>query len=119
VTDESRVLVVEDGRSDGARRRWAADFVAASINADRWDFRSLGSTLALAYLAAGRISAYVLFWGAGLHTAAGALILSEAGGSISDLHGAPWTVESDSMVASASPQTHQDLLALLQGSAKR
>jgi len=58
-SDESRTIVIEDGKSTGARREHAAQFTAAAIRADRWDFRSLGTTLALAYVAAGRISAYV------------------------------------------------------------
>jgi myo-inositol-1(or 4)-monophosphatase len=58
-TVESRTLVVEEGRSTGAVRDRAARFMADAVRADRWDFRSLGTTLSLAYLAAGRISAYV------------------------------------------------------------
>src|SRR5207249_2349991 len=54
---ESRTIVVEDGRSTGARRERAAHLTAAAIRADRWHVRSLGTTLALSYLAAGRISA--------------------------------------------------------------
>lgn len=47
VSDESRTIMIEDGKSTGARREHAARFIAAAIRADRWDFRSLGSTLAL------------------------------------------------------------------------
>lgn len=60
-SDGSLTIVVEDGKSKGRRRERAARFTAAAIRADRWDFRSLGTTLALPYLAAGRISAYVVF----------------------------------------------------------
>ena len=58
---ESQIIVIEDGKSKGARREHAAQFTAGAIRADRWHFRSLGTTLALPYLAAGRISAYVVF----------------------------------------------------------
>src|SRR5687767_11235373 len=61
-SDVSRTIVIEDGKSKDSRRERAARFTAAAIRADRWDFRSLGTTLASPYLAAGRISAYVVFW---------------------------------------------------------
>src|SRR5438874_1864314 len=51
-SDESRTIVVEDGKSKGARREHAARFTAAAMRADRWGFRSLGTTVALPYLAA-------------------------------------------------------------------
>ena len=41
----------------GTERERAALAAAASIRADRWDVRSLGTTLTLAYLAEGRIAA--------------------------------------------------------------
>jgi myo-inositol-1(or 4)-monophosphatase len=109
---ESRTIVIEDGKSIGARREHAAQFAAAAIRADRWDFRSLGTTLGLAYVAAGRISAYVVFWASAIHTGAGSLLVSEAGGSLSDIDGRPWTIHSDSVVVSANPDLHQKLLDL-------
>jgi myo-inositol-1(or 4)-monophosphatase len=68
---ESRTIVVEDGKSTGPRRERAAQFTAGAIRADRWHVRSLGTTLALSYLAAGRISAYVLFGASAIHTRGG------------------------------------------------
>src|SRR6266849_1613336 len=59
---ESRTIVIDEGDSTGARREQAARFTAGAIRADRWDLRGLSTTLSLPYLAAGRISAYVLFW---------------------------------------------------------
>ncbi len=111
--DDSRTVVIEDGKSSGAARARAARFVAAVIQADRWDFRSLGSTLALPYLAAGRVSAYVVFRVTAVHSAAGVLLASEGGAVISDVDGEPWNLGSDTLVAAASPDTHRDLLALL------
>ena len=110
--EESRTIVVEDGKSTGARRERAAQFTAGVIRADRWDFRSLGTTLALSYLAAGRISAYVLFSASAIHTAAGALLVTEAGGTLSDIDGRPWTIHSDSVVVSANAHLHRELLDL-------
>ena len=102
---------MEEGKCTGTRRAHAAQFVADAIRADRWDFRSLGTTLALAYVAAGRISAYVLFSASAIHTAAGSLLVTEAGGALSDIDGQPWSIVSDSVVASADADLHDDLLA--------
>jgi myo-inositol-1(or 4)-monophosphatase len=108
--DRSRTIVVEDGKSSGRRRERAADFAALAIRADRWHFRSLGTTLALPYLAAGRIAAYAVFWVSAVHSAAGSLLVAEAGGTISDLDGLPWTIDSDSLLAAADPRLHAELL---------
>lgn len=111
-SDASLTIVVEDGKSKGRRRQRAAQFTAAAIRADRWDFRSLGTTLALPYLAAGRISAYAVFWVSALHAGPGSLLVSEAGGVVSDIDGRPWTIRSDSLLASATAGLHKELLDL-------
>ena len=111
-SDESRTIVIEDGKSKGARREHAAQFTGVAIRADRWDFRSLGTTLALPYLAAGRISAYAVFWVSAIHAGAGSLLVTEAGGTLSDIDGQPWTIHSDSVLASATPDLHGELLGL-------
>ena len=74
--------------------------------------RALSTTLSLPYLAAGRISAYVLFWASAIHTGAGSLLVTEAGGTLSDIDGRPWTIRSDSVIASATPDLHAELLDL-------
>jgi len=109
-SNESRTIVIEDGKSQGSRREQAAQFTAAAIRADRWDFRSLGTTLALPYLAGGRIAAYVVFWVSALHAGAGSLLVTEAGGTVSDIAGRPWTIHSDSLVGSANRRLHEELL---------
>src|SRR6266581_4467492 len=48
-SDESRTIVIEDGKSKGPRRERAARLTAAAIKADRWHVRSLGTTLASPY----------------------------------------------------------------------
>jgi len=111
-SEGSRTIVVEDGQSQGARREHAARFVAAAIRADRWDIRSLGTTLAMPYLTAGRISAYVVFRASAIHTAAGSLLVTEAGGTVSDIDGRPWCVHSDSLIGSATPRLLEELLGL-------
>ena len=79
---------------------------------DRWDVRSLGTTLASPLVAASRIAAYIVFTVSSIHTAAGSLLVAEAGGVVSDIDGRPWTIDSDSFVASATQRLHEDLLAL-------
>ena len=111
-SDESRTIVIEDGKSKGGRREQAAQFAAAAIRADRWDFRSLGTTLASPYLAAGRIAAYVVFSVSAIHAGAGSLLVTEAGGTVSDIAGRPWTIRSDSLVGSANRHLHEELLDL-------
>jgi myo-inositol-1(or 4)-monophosphatase len=114
VSSESEVLVIEDSHADRdeERRARAARAVAAAIVAFRWDIRALSTTLALPYVASGRVAAYVLFWTSAVHVAAGSLLVTEAGGVVSDVDGRPWTVDSDSIVAAATPELHAELLAL-------
>jgi len=118
-SDESRTIVIEDGKAKDGRREQAARFIAAAIRADRWDFRSLGTTLASPYLAAGRISAYVLFSVSAIHAGAGSLLVAEAGGTVSDIDGRPWTIRADSFVGSANPDLHAELLGLVRAAVER
>jgi myo-inositol-1(or 4)-monophosphatase len=109
---ESQTVVIEDSHSKGARREHAARFTAAAIRADRWELRALSTTLSLPYVAAGRIGAYVLFWSSAVHAGAGSLLVTEAGGTLSDIDGRPWTIRSDSLIASANAGFHRELLDL-------
>jgi myo-inositol-1(or 4)-monophosphatase len=114
--EDSQTIVIEDSHADPepARRERAAASVARAIRAFRWDIRALSTSLALAYVAAGRVAAYVLFWTSEIHVAAGSLLAAEAGAVVSDVDGRPWTIHSDSIVASATPALHDNLLALVQ-----
>jgi myo-inositol-1(or 4)-monophosphatase len=108
----SQTIVAEDVQAQGARRAQAAAFFAAAIRADRWDFRSFGTTLSLPYLAAGRIAACGLFSTSAVHSAAGSLLVTEAGGVLTDVDGNPWTIASSTLLASATQVLHDELLAL-------
>lgn len=114
VSDHSRTIVIEDSHADpdGERRERAANAVASAIKAFRWDIRALSTTLALPYVATGRVAAYVLFWTSAIHAAAGSLLASEAGGVVSDIDGGPWSPDSDSIIASATPALHAELLEI-------
>jgi len=109
----SETVMVEVGRAPAQRRAWAARTLAATADADRWDLLALGSTLSLAHVAAGRSSAYVLFWGSALHCGAGVALVREAGGIVTDLDGRPWTVASESVVAVADEGLHRELIAIV------
>ena len=110
----SRAVAVEAARSAGRRRAQAAAFIADLIRADDWDFRSLASSLSLGYLAAGKLAAWVIFGTDGPeHCAAGSLLVAEAGGIVTDLAGAPWSVAADSCLAAADDGLHAELRALL------
>ena len=114
---QNQTIVVESGRAAGSRLEHAARFAHDAIRADCWDIRNLSSTLSLSYLSAGRVAAYALFSASALHTAAGTLLVGEAGGSISHIDGAPWTLQSDSLLASANPTLHRELLDMVQATA--
>jgi myo-inositol-1(or 4)-monophosphatase len=110
--DESGIIVIEDATTKGDRRERVAGFTAAVIRADRWDFRSFGTSLSLSYLAAGQIAAYVLFSSSAVHFGAGSLLVTEAGAILTDIDGRPWTIRSDSAIVSASSDLHRVLLEL-------
>jgi myo-inositol-1(or 4)-monophosphatase len=112
VSGTSSIIVIQDGHSQGACRDRAAQCVAAAIRADRWDVRALGTTLPLIYLAAGRIAGYLEFFAPALHTAAGSLLATEAGATVTNIDGQPWTISSDSLIASAAPALHHELLGV-------
>lgn len=78
--------------------------------------RKLGSAaLDLAYVAAGRLDGY---WENGLHpwdVAAGALIIEEAGGTVTDLEGEKEYMKSPCAIASANPIIHEQMMGVLNG----
>jgi myo-inositol-1(or 4)-monophosphatase len=86
--------------------------VTAMLNAALVVRVSVPATLQLIHVAAGRMD---VFW---QHSAvrsgllAGALLVEEAGGSISDTHGQPWNLTSDDFLATA-PGLHTAAVAVL------
>ncbi|MBO0835845.1 MAG: inositol monophosphatase [Actinobacteria bacterium] len=114
VSEQSRIIVIEDGRCHGRRRERAARGTAAAIRADKWDLRALSTTLSLPYVAASRVAGYLAFRAPALHTAAGSLLAAEAGATVSDIDAHPWTTSSDSIIAAANPSLHRELLAIAQ-----
>lgn len=75
--------------------------------------RSGSAALNLAYVASGRIDA---FWSGSLHpwdVAAGALIVQEAGGTVTNMTGGPNDIFVPSLLAASSPQLSQEVVTVL------
>ncbi|MCZ0997833.1 hypothetical protein O1M63_06250 [Streptomyces mirabilis] len=70
------------------------------------------ATLHLLNVAAGRIDAFWQFAGARADLLPGALLVTEAGGRISDAEGRPWTPQSQSFLA-AAPGVHAEAVSTL------
>lgn len=113
-SDASSILVLEPGRRTGAEAVRRAGVIAGVLHNGTWELRTLGSTVHLAYLAAGRVAGV---WhpntSASLHFAAGALVASEAGAQVTDEEGRPWTLQSTSLVAAATRDVHAAMLAFV------
>lgn len=111
-SETNQTVVIEDGKAKGALRERAAQFITAAVRADAWDLRSLGTTIGLPYVASGRMAAYMCFLVSSTHTAAGSLLVTEAGGTATDIDGNPWTVDSCSIVCCANANLHERLLGM-------
>lgn len=75
---------------------------------------SVPATLQLIHVAAGRMDAFWQFSMVRAGLASGALLVAEAGGTITDLRGNPWTLESRNFLA-APPQLSPTIAAILGG----
>jgi myo-inositol-1(or 4)-monophosphatase len=73
---------------------------------------SVPATLHLLHVAAGRVDAFWQYAGARADLLPGALLVTEAGGRISDAGGRPWTPASDSFLA-AAPGVHAQAVTAL------
>ena len=92
---------------------FATSFSLAAIAKRRWDMRMLASTLALVYVATGRLAAAVYGWdGLALHVAAGVLLAKEAGARVTDHTGADWSIASRTLVVGATDELHGELQTL-------
>jgi len=113
VGDESHTIWI-----DGKSRR-AAGVVRRAMELNRWYVWVFSSSVFYPHLAAGRISGILHFrqsaGGPPLHTAAGCFLVREAGAIVSDVEtGGPWTLETRSMLAAATPALHRELAELLE-----
>jgi fructose-1,6-bisphosphatase/inositol monophosphatase family enzyme len=70
--------------------------------------------MSLGAVAAGRASGYVAFWlDSAVHPAAGSLLVTEAGGTVSDITGSAWRLEADAILATANQSLHAEMLSLI------
>jgi myo-inositol-1(or 4)-monophosphatase len=73
---------------------------------------SVPSTMQLIQVAAGRMDAFWQYTDIRSGLLAGALLVAEAGGTITDTHGRPWTPTSDDFLG-AAPGLHAETVAVL------
>jgi myo-inositol-1(or 4)-monophosphatase len=99
----------------GWLRRFDGEVAIRVIAEARHSVLILGSTLALVYLARGRLAAAVYACtGLPVHFAAGLLIAEEAGAIVTDEQGNPWQLLGPIYIASANSQVHEELRGIAQ-----
>lgn len=97
---------------DGVRS-FPIAFAIEAMRQRRWEVRALSSTIALPYVASGRLGAAVYGpLGDALHFAAGVLLAREAGALVTDQSGAEWALDSPICIVAASRQLHDELQPL-------
>ncbi len=83
------------------------------VFASCWQLRALGSAgIRGAWLAAGYVDVSIGTRNTAWDYAPTALMVSEAGGRVTDLSGGPWTYESDGLIA-ANPTLHEEIMEVL------
>jgi fructose-1,6-bisphosphatase/inositol monophosphatase family enzyme len=91
-----------------------AEIATALMTSRQWYVRMFGSTVSFAMVADGRQSAHVVGISSGpMHTAPGCLLAEEAGATVTDFDGNPWSVKSRSLVVAASAELNRALRALI------
>ena len=116
VNDSSRLLNVDP--SPTTQRTSGTQVAVRALVSGVWNVRVLSSSLALPYLAAGRLAAAVFTSsGVPVHFAAGLLIAAEAGARVTDAGGAAWDLHSAVYVVAASAALHKELLELVRSAA--
>ena len=104
------VSVDPDNRAGQGIEDFPTAFAIEALQRRRWDVRALSSTIALVYLASGRLAGAVYApLGAALHFAAGALLAGEAGAIVTDHSSADWTIDSPILVVAATRDLHAEL----------
>jgi fructose-1,6-bisphosphatase/inositol monophosphatase family enzyme len=93
---------------------FGANLAIRALASGEWNVRVLSTSLALPYLAAGKLAAAVYSRvGVPVHFAAGLLVAEEAGARITDADGADWDLHSSVYVVTASDLLHRDLMELI------
>jgi myo-inositol-1(or 4)-monophosphatase len=97
---------------DAATHERTGKSIIAMLNHALLVKAAVPSTMQLIHVAAGRLDG---FWQAGnvlSGLVSGALLVREAGGMVTDWHGAPWTLASGTFIASA-PGIHAEVVQVL------
>jgi len=100
----------------GGSTEQAATVVRNALVLQRWYVWLFSSSVAYAYLAAGRVAGIVHFeTSPPVHTAAGCFVAAEAGALVTDLAaGGPWSLESRALLLAATPALHRELWDLVE-----
>jgi myo-inositol-1(or 4)-monophosphatase len=99
---------------DGDTFRRIGQSVTAMLGAGLVLRVSVPATLQLVHIAAGRMDVFWQYSQVRSGLVAGALLVEEAGGAISDTHGRPWRLGSEDFLASA-PGLHSAAVEVLSG----
>jgi myo-inositol-1(or 4)-monophosphatase len=112
---DGSVIGLELGGKPPYRDPALAKLFSALASDGRFYPRLLGTTLDFVKVACGDMAALVLLSDAAdpLHTAAGCLLAEEAGARVTDRTGNPWSLESTTRIAAATPELHAELAALV------
>jgi myo-inositol-1(or 4)-monophosphatase len=114
VTELHRAVVVTGFPYDHDRHAAAYGRVVTGVLAEVNGLRRLGSAaLDFAWLAAGRFDGYWEYSLGAWDMAAGSLLVTEAGGIVSDLHGKPFSIADRHFVA-ANPALHEQLRSIIE-----
>ncbi|HKA54899.1 MAG TPA: inositol monophosphatase [Candidatus Binatia bacterium] len=102
----------------GGSTEQAATVVRNALVFQRWYVWLFSSSVAYAYLAAGRVAGIAHFEvSSPIHTAAGCFVAEEAGAVVTGLAaGGPWTFETRSLLLAATPALHRELWDLVERS---
>jgi len=96
-------------------RPFGQAFALRVLAAARWDVRMLATTLALAYVASGRLAAAVYAAsGPSVHLAAGLLLADESGAIVTNERGTDWTLQDPVYIVASNAALHHDLLLIAQ-----
>ncbi|MFQ5887811.1 MAG: inositol monophosphatase family protein [Candidatus Hydrothermarchaeales archaeon] len=110
---ENSVVTFCHHRDEASIRRMGDIFVAVKLVTNR--FRQIGAGgLELSYVACGRTESFMMPGANTWDVVAGAIIVKEAGGMVTDFEGMPYTMESRDILAS-NGRIHGQLLKLLEG----
>ncbi|MDO8619569.1 MAG: inositol monophosphatase family protein [Candidatus Daviesbacteria bacterium] len=100
-------------RADQELKIKYSKFITNLITKTNYYLISQATSLTFAYVALGRVDAYIT---ANTHlwdVAAANFLILQAGGVVTDISGKPWTIDSKSVLAALDEQVHQQLIKFL------